>query len=1521
MLYRAIALTPRELKSTIVRNPLTISPDATVADAISRMNDVRSSRASVEEPCCNSPSEDGDPGDGSHLEARSSCAFVVEDERIVGILTERDAICSIARQQPLDRSVVRQVMSRSPVTLRESDFTDLFLATNLLRQHRIRHLPILDDRDRLVGLVTHESLQHAIDAAVSLPDETEPVGDTAIQQATTQQENGFHQQILENMAEGLCVCHEIEEFPFVCFTVWNRQMEAITGYTLEETNRLGWYQSLYPDPEARDRAIARMQRMRQGDDLVAEEWEIQRKDGRQRTIAISTSIVSSSDGQAHVLALMQDITERKQAELALQNLIAGTAATTGQDFFPALVSHIAAALNVSYAIVTEKADGMLRALAFWANGALQPAFSYHPAKTPCERTLQDGKFYCERAIQQAFPEDADLVAMEAESYLGIALRDSQGNAIGNLCVLAKQPFRAPQRAEQILRVFASRAAVEVERQRAQASLEQLNQELEAKVAERTAALQEREARYRVLMDGASDGIILLDRQGNLLEANHKAEELLGYTRAELPTMHFTQLHRPEDLPEIVAAFEGVVAREVSQVLDVNFLCKDGRIVPVDISASAIEIRGETIVQAMLRDISDRKAAEKALTMTQSAVDLAAEGVFFVRPDGSFYYANEAARSMLGYAREELMALSVWDIDVNFTAGLWKEHWQTVRQQPPFTIESRHQAKDGRIFPVEICINYLKLYGEEYSFAFVRDISDRKRVEVEMKRQLATIEAAIDGIAILQEGTYLYANQSHLELFGYERSEELVGSSWKLLYPPEEIERFEREIFPTVARDRAWQGEAVATRKDGSIFAEGLSLTLAEDGLLICVCRDISDRKRVEEALQESQAKFQRLVDDIGSNFVVFSHTGPSGIVTYVSDGAASVFGLAKEDLVGKPWASSIDWLPTDIEIARSAVVQAMESRVFQQFDMRFVHPKRGRRTIRVSQHPAFDRAGNAIAIEGIMEDISERKRAERELIRAKEAAEAAARAKSEFLANMSHEIRTPMNGVIGMLHLLQGTELSQEQRSQATIAQSSAESLLTLIGDILDFSKVDAGKLELEIVDFNLHQHLGDFAKATALKAQEKGLEFVLDLRDVERSKVKGDPGRLRQIFTNLAGNAIKFTERGEIVIRCRLEEAGKALTFVGSVSDTGIGIPQDKIVSLFDVFTQVDASTTRQYGGTGLGLAITKKLCELMGGNIRVWSEPGKGSCFEFAVTLQPGDRSQPLAPEIDMGALTLLVVDDNATNREVLCGQLQRWGAQAIAVPDGPSATALCEARVRANPNEPPFDLAFLDMQMPGTNGIELGDRLKTDARFRNVPLVLMVSIGDRSEARCLSDRRFSACFTKPLAPADLLDALAAIEDRRALSRSPLATRGEERERVAPTPVAHCWPEGTRLLLVEDNKVNQMVVKGLLKKLGLEVEFAWNGVEALNLLERTPPEHPYTLIFMDCLMPEMDGYEASRQIRDGRAGERNQNIPIVAMTANAMKGDKEKCLQAGMNDYLTKPIQSKSLTEVLEQWLVESR
>ncbi|TQV87204.1 response regulator [Aliikangiella coralliicola] len=554
-------------------------------------------------------------------------------------------------------------------------------------------------------------------------------------------------------------------------------------------------------------------------------------------------------------------------------------------------------------------------------------------------------------------------------------------------------------------------------------------------------------------------------------------------------------------------------------------------------------------------------------------------------------------------------------------------------------------------------------------------------------------------------------------------------------------------------------------------------------------------------------------------------------------------------------------------------------------------------------------------------------------------------AKSEFLANMSHEIRTPMNGVLGMLRLLLKTELTDTQRHKASLAKSSAQSLLALINDILDFSKVEAGKMELEVISFDLVKMLGELAEAMALRAEDKGVVLVADLTEIKVSKVKGDPNRLRQILTNLIGNAVKFTSEGQVVIRASLDSLKEeSLLFSCVVIDTGVGIEADKVETLFDAFTQVDASTTREFGGTGLGLSISNKLCELMGGEIHVNSQPGRGSQFEFSVELYASEDAIPLIPEENITKLKILVVDENLDSREVICKQLRNWGAQAFGAKSSREALNLCKqhslpaktSAITDCDTSKPFDAAFISMGLSSVNGIELGELMMAEQNNKPMKMVIMTDLAHSYNSKYFSDRGYCYHFPKPAVTGSLLSATNAIINLTNVVASSVEKNIESEDISGSTPqsaaqqvvsdsdenldqtqLAAVKQTKAKILVVEDNFVNQQVVLGMLDEFGLSSDIAENGAHALSLLSSASRVDFYQLVLMDCQMPEMDGYQASQLIRSGDGGEQGKDIVIVAMTANAMEGDKQKCLQAGMNDYLSKPLEPSRLLATLHYWL----
>ncbi len=783
------------------------------------------------------------------------------------------------------------------------------------------------------------------------------------------------------------------------------------------------------------------------------------------------------------------------------------------------------------------------------------------------------------------------------------------------------------------------------------------------------------------------------------------------------------------------------------------------------------------------------------------------------------------------------------------------------------------------------------------------------------------------------GSWRFLGPNIKSLCGYS-AEELLADPilWLNMIQVEDRAELKAKVNSLVDGDVLNAEYQIKTRAGGFVWVRDHGVVIEDNAtgtkLIQGLLADITKQKGNEAALEESDAKIRAIANSAMDAILMMD---PQGKISYWNPAAETIFGYSHAEAIGQNLHNLIvpQRYHSDVNAALPAFLKTGEGAAIGK-SLEMAACRKDGTEIPVQLSLSTFRLNDAWYAVGIISDITSRKQAEAEILESnrqlKETitranmyaaqAELANIAKSEFLANMSHEIRTPMNGVIGMTGLLLDTNLDEEQRRYAEIVRSSGESLLTLINDILDFSKIEAGKLELELLDFDLLSMLDDFAATLAMRAHEKGLELLCAADPDVPALLQGDPGRLRQILTNLVGNAIKFTSFGEVAVRVTMSdlhpEIENQVELRFSIRDSGIGIPSEKLALLFNKFSQVDASTTRKFGGTGLGLAISKQLAELMGGSIGVNSQPGQGSEFWFTVRLRLQPVGRPESRNEAQTQLTLmgtriLVVDDNTTSREILNLRLTSWGMRNSEASGGAAAL---QALITAYEQDDPFQVAILDMQMPEMDGATLGQVIKSDPRLAGTHLVLLSSLGERGDARRFEQLGFEGYLTKPLRHADLFSVLSTALVGRAEAVEPgsILTRHSVREFQQVNIAA-----GTHILLAEDNITNQQVALGILKKFGLRADAAANGLEALKALENIP----YDLVLMDVQMPEMDGLEATRRIRDPRSKVLNHTIPIIAMTAHAMQSDRDLCLQAGMNDYVSKPVNPQVLAETLERWL----
>ncbi|MDT8991245.1 response regulator [Curvibacter sp. APW13] len=905
------------------------------------------------------------------------------------------------------------------------------------------------------------------------------------------------------------------------------------------------------------------------------------------------------------------------------------------------------------------------------------------------------------------------------------------------------------------------------------------------------------------------------------------------------------------------------------------------------------------LQAALADLAHQKFA-----LDQHAI------VSITDVAGNITYANDKFCQISGYTRKELIGQSHRMLNAGVhTPKYFAAMWDTICAGKVWNGEVCSRAKGGALFWVDATI--VPLRGEDgrpSMFIAIRtDITERKAMESKIKAaeaRLRRITNAVPGVVFQgQVGgdrfSFNFVSERVFDVLGLSANDvlaqpQLVGR--QLLV--EDAKRVFDGIRRAALSRSQWRGDYRVRIPDGSVRWIRAEISPESepapngDTVFTGIWQDVTELVEADARLRE----ITRLVPVAVYQYRLYpdgTHTIP-----FISAAIQTIAGVAPESIIASPDQIFRQVHPDDVLALNASIANAYSANTVWAEDFRFVHADSGQVVwVHAESQPKRSSDGSTV-FTGYLADITAAKLASEELQQAMAAAEAANKAKSDFLANMSHEIRTPMNGVIGMTELLLDTRLDAEQQEYLGIVKSSSEALLRVINDILDFSKIEAGKLLIENIPFRIGHTVSEALKSTALRAQEKGLELVCDIDPDVPSYVIGDPGRLRQILINVVGNAIKFTAKGEILVRVQRAAAPNAdpslIEF--SVQDTGIGIPADKLESIFEAFSQEDSSITRKYGGTGLGLTICARLAQAMGGKIWVESELGKGSTFHVTMRLKP-DPARRYAGDsfVDLSGKRILVVDDNEVNRTVLVATLLNAGMQVHAVDSGTSALAWLYEQQAARAS---CDMVLLDAQMPDVDGFTTAERIVQAGSFPGVPMLMLSSAGMKGDAQRAQEVGIAGYISKPVTRDELLEAISRLMEPTGLRQSQLVTRHSMRDQQ----------KAMHVLLVEDHVVNQKLALALLERWGHHVDVADNGRIGVDMTLTGK----YDVVLMDMMMPEMDGLEATRLIR---SKERSGRVPIVAMTANAMQGDRERCLEAGMDDYVSKPIAAHELQKVLER------
>ena len=1268
------------------------------------------------------------------------------------------------------------------------------------------------------------------------------------------------------------------------FTFFNDSVCRMSGFSRDELRGMNFSRLSANDETTRKvyqtfNRVYKTERPSEGYD-----WPIKRKDGSR--ISIEASIMLRKDSSGNIVGfkgVIRDITERKQAEEMLQ---------ASEEKYREIFNATSEAIFIHDAEtgkIIDVNDSMIRIYGYNSKEeALRCSFadgSGNPEPDTEEKALR----LIKKAIQEG-PQQFEWLARRKDgTHFWMEMQLMKTDIGGEKLVLA------------VGRDITERKQAEE-------------------------AIRENEVKYHSLFDHSMDAILLTRPDGSIIDANPAACRMFGRTKQEILESGRTGLVDTSDPRlEVLLAERARTGKFSGRLFHFR---KDGTRFTADVSTSVFQdSAGKFKTSMILRDVSDQERMEIALRESEERYRtfINATSAMVYLKDSRFRYilVNQAMEELLGMNLQDIIGKDDFQLMPPETADYFRENdTRVVQTKSTVVVEERLHDKiyESTKFPV------LLENGDVVIGGISRDITERKQAENKLKeteeRYNALFEQSIDLVFVVGfDGQFLDANSAALDLVGYTR-DEISSLSIVNLLDDDQIP-VALDIIEEIHQYGVQQGlkELRLRHRDGSaVYVETQGATIMSNGEPVAIqgiARDITARKKAEEELLSLTRRLNDIIEFIPDATLVIDRDGR---VIAWNRAIEEMTGITKDAILGKghyeyaiPFYGRRRPMLIDLLDKRDKKMEALYkyvergSKIYAESYISGLRDGQGAHLWSVAA-PLFDKDGNRFGSIEMIRDVTEIKAKEKSLeesLRGREIAEEATRAKSAFLANMSHEIRTPMNGIIGLVNLALQTGLTEKQKDYLNKIESSAQGLMVIINDILDYSKLEADKMKLEILDFNLEDVMTHISDIMYPNAVQKRLDLLFHIdRDVPLF-LKGDPWRLQQVLMNLIGNAVKFTEKGEVVVRveaCARFKRGRKdyIHLKFSVRDTGIGLTKEQMGDLFELFTQADSSVTRRYGGTGLGLAISRQIVQLMGGTIEATSEAGKGSVFSFMIPLEPGKKKKGGKTSFSGTPFKnkrVLIVDKNPTAQKILADYLEGIGLSVTTAASGSKALKILKEKDN-------FHLLLVESGTSAQDGIKIVRMIRKNAALAAIPAVMIVSTSFQDDTKTVAEKLGVKYFLKkPFHRSNLLDAMMNIFGQTIKKVSP-AVRNPVK---APATEALA---GQRILLVEDNFINQQVAREILQQAGLKVVVAENGKDALGKIR----QEQFDLVLMDVQMPEMDGYQATKIIRRNK---KFKSLPIIAMTAQAMSGDKEKCLNAGMNDYIAKPISIQNTLSVLSRWL----